>query len=345
MNPSAPHGFGDAVLVAFLKRLLGEGISPSKLAHILINGVGSVAIHREWHNIDILIALNDPKLKLLIVVELKLHSRESKDQLERYKNFVEGLDEYKEYEMQYIYMTPQGTESSHEAWRDFNMTDEFINDLKQLTKNDIGNKTARAMLADYVRLMEQKFMEEKELNDLAKKLWAKYPAALNFLSDNKPDLVSNLFDSLDAWRNWDFTSKRYKRCTLKEWDAVEGMRTGSGNHNRLVYFELDRPTAGIQARFVIGPGDQQSRRNILQALLDSGVDVGTQRSVDTMSPMFTRLRNVWLYEEGQWDIHQSDVDIADLTEDITLKLENFFKSERQKIDFGLSKLKAPITSN
>lgn len=76
------------------------------------------------------------------------------------------------------------------------MTARFVQSLRQIATNNHGNEMARVMLADYVRKMEQKFMTEKELEELAEALWARYPDALGFLADNRPDVVSKVFDRL-----------------------------------------------------------------------------------------------------------------------------------------------------
>jgi len=196
LSPAAAHGFGEQVLIIFLKQLLNRDVDATKLAQVVINGVGQTLIRREWHDIDIVIELNDPKLKTIIVVELKVYAQESAHQLDKYMTFIEGRPEYNSYHKLYVFMTPEGTEASHESWRDFNMTAGFVQSLKQVAANNHGNEMARAMLADYVRIMEQKFMTEKELEDLAEALWARYPDALGFLADNRPDVASKVFDRL-----------------------------------------------------------------------------------------------------------------------------------------------------
>ncbi len=356
-NPYAPHGFGEVVLVAFLKQLLGGNVAPTKLAHIVINGIGPVLIRREWHNIDILIQLNDPKLKLVIVVELKVHAKESSTQLKKYTDFIEGRDEFVGYDKLYVFMTPDGAAASHDGWRDFNMTAGFIGALKQLTQNNKGNETARAMLADYVRIMEQKFMTEKELDDLAEVLWAKYPDVLNFLADNRPDLISKVFDHLyeaesetlhtrlqklgfEFSGDWDHETNSRLIYTFSNWDAAEGMLTSSDKRledsKRLLWLELVKNSKGIRAVFVIGPGDQESRRNILQALIESEADTGSQKSISKMTKEYSTLGSVWLLKNTSEENSSENLD--KLASAAMSKLENFLSGQLPKIDDALTKL-------
>lgn len=358
-NPSAPHGFGDAVLVTFLKQLLGGHVAPEKLAHILIKGVGPVLVHREWHGIDILIELNDPKLKLLIVVELKLHAKESAGQLKKYTDFIEGRSEYKGFSKQYVFMTPDGAVASHDGWRDFNMTAGFINALKQLTQSDNGHETARALLTDYVRIMEQKFMTEKELDDLAEILWARYPDVLKFLADNRPDLISKIFDHLyyaksetlyerlkglgfDFTQEWTHETNSRLIYTFENWDKVDGMCTSTDRRSkesqRLMWFVLEKSRSGICALFMIGPGDQKSRKKILEALIASDANTGSQKDADRMADEHSRLGSVWLF---RYDPEQHTFeDFEKLAAKAVSELERFLTDQLPKIDAGFAQLKS-----
>ena len=354
-NPNAPHGFGDAVLVAFLKQLLGGNVASEKLAHIVISGIGPVLVRREWHGIDILIELNDPKLKLVIVIELKLHGRESEEQLAKYTDFIEGRREYADYDRQYVFMTPDGTVPSHNSWRAFNMMEGFIDALKQLTQNDNGYETARAMLADYVRIMEQKFMTEKELGDLAKMLWAKYPDVLNFLADNRPDLISNVFDNLydpnsnglyeklnklgfDFTQDWDHETNSRLIYTFSNWDNFLGMLSGTDKRvvksKRLMWLEIEKRAEGILAMFVIGPGDTDARRNLLQALIDGKADTGRQRTTEGMSERHSRLSSMLLLNNRN-GAHRLE-DLERLSKEAVEKLEKFLTQNLPKFDKALS---------
>ena len=357
-NPNAPHGFGDAVLVTFLKQLLGGSVAPAELAHIVINGIGPVRVRREWHDIDILIELNDPKLKLVIVVELKVHAKESKNQLAKYTDFIKNHAEYAGYDKQYVFMTPDGAVASHDGWRDFNMTAGFIDALKQLTLNDNGHETARAMLADYVRIMEQKFMTEKELNDLAEALWAGYPDALKFLADNRPDLMSKVFKLLgdknsnapyeqlqelgfDFTNDWSYKANSRLLYTFSNWDGVRGMLTGTdkrlqASKKRLIWLELEKNPEDIRAFFVIGPGDQEIRRKILQALIDSGASTGSRKNTDKMSGEYTRLGSVFLLRnKSEEHSLENSKKLASVAKN---ELEKFLIEQLPKINVGLSTL-------
>lgn len=350
-NPDAPHGFGEAVLVAFLKLLFASQDLSAKLAHIIINGAGAVQVRREWHDIDIIVELNDPKLNLVIVIELKLHSGESERQLKKYTDLIGGRPEYRNHKKLYVFMTPEGTASTHEGWRDFNMTAGFVDSLRQVADAGNGDRTARAMLADYVRLMEQKFMTEEELDDLAKALWSKYPDALGFLADNRPDLVGQVFDHIcdadsetlyarleelgfDFSKDWDHETNSRLIYSFPNWDDVPGMLSCTEKRleksKRLIWLEIQKSSRGIRGIFVIGPGDREARRGVLQALIDGGADTGSQKDVNAMSENWSTLGSKWLYQSNP--DQERDVPIEKAGERALEALEKFLVDQLSKMD-------------
>ncbi len=356
LNATAAHGFGEHVLVTFLKQLFTRDTDASKLAQVVINGVGQTLIRREWHDIDIVIELNDPKLNTIIVVELKVHAQESAHQLKKYKTFIESRPEYRDYDKLYVFMTPEGTEASHQGWRDFNMTAGFVQSLRQIATNNQGNEIARAMLADYVRIMEQKFMTDKELEGLAEALWARYPDALGFLADNRPNVVSEVFDKLYDLKSdklysrlsqmgfdlygsgeWDHETNSRLIFSFPNWDRCPGMLTGTDKRleatKRLMWLEFVKSADGIRAMFIIGPGDAEARRKLLQALIDGAADTGWQKSVEKMSSEFSTLGSVWLLNNRATTHDIGDVD--NLYKTAADTLEDFLVDQLPKIDAAI----------
>ena len=326
-NPSAPHGFGNTVLKTFLKQLFSTSAHKQKMAQVVFEDIEPVLIHREWHDIDIVIELRDPKLKAVIAIELKLHASEHGQQLEKYHKLINERPAFSDYEKIFVFMTPEGTASSHQAWVDFNMTDGFIQALKLL---DSGEEMANAMLTDYVRIMEQKFMTDKQLESLAETMWARYPDVLNFLADNRPasplnrvfQHLSNLdtekiykaLDEIgfDLSGDWDHESSRFLIYTFANWDKFPVMLTGTDKRTsrsgRLFWLEIEKDRQDIRARFVIGPGDQGTRRNLLKAFIQGEADHGWQTTVDDMASGTTRLgsKKLATVSEAEEDITKAE---------------------------------------
>lgn len=352
-NPLGAHGFGDAVLQAFLKQLFLRESDATKLAHLVINGVGQTLVRREWHDIDIVVELNDPKLKTVIAIEFKVHAKETSGQLQKYSDFIEGRAEYRDYKKIFVFMTPEGTASSHDDWRDFNMTAGFVQSLGQIASNKHGNEMARMMLADYVRIMEQKFMTEKELEELAEALWARYPDVLGFLADNRPDIVSKVFDRIQEVRSdklyqrleeigfdffgsgeWDYESNSRLIFSFSNWDDCSGMLEGSDKRlastRRLMWLEIIKSTDGVRAIFVIGPGNAEARKALLKSLIDGGADTGWQKSTEKMSPEYSTLGSVWLFNNRTRE--HSLEDAQSLSEKGLETLADFLVDQLPRID-------------
>lgn len=352
-NPYAAHGFGEAVL----KPLFSQGNEEEKLALIVINGIGKTVVKREWRNIDILVELDD--LKTIIVIELKVHAAESKDQLEKYVKTIESNKIYENYDKIFVFATPEGTEATHPIWHTYNMIANFIPPLKQIANGTQGNDTARAMLGDYVRIMEQKFMTDETLNKLAESLWARYPDALNFLADNRPDLIGRVFDYLydgdddgdssvydhgkfskigfDFSNDWDHDTNSRLICSFENWDAYPGMLTGTDKRleksKRILWLEIEKSTRGIRALFVIGPGDTAARKALLQALIDGPADTGPQKTVSKMTAEYSRLASVWLLDNRSGEHGLQDAD--QLSKQAVETLEKFLVKQLPKIQASL----------
>ena len=91
LSPSRPHGLGARPLQLVLRRAL-EHIAPDErlvsTLELLVGDLDDAVVHRERDSIDLLIEIE--ALKLVVIVENKIHAKVGYGQLRRYRKIVES---------------------------------------------------------------------------------------------------------------------------------------------------------------------------------------------------------------------------------------------------------------
>ncbi|WP_338472823.1 PD-(D/E)XK nuclease family protein [Niallia sp. XMNu-256] len=109
MTPNETHGLDDVFIKKFLQEVLynhRNNIQNLKidLFQISLMDYHSFRVRREWRNIDLLIFSEE--YKMVIVIENKIWSKESKTQLEKYHTIIQ--DEFPDYHRIFLFLTPHG---------------------------------------------------------------------------------------------------------------------------------------------------------------------------------------------------------------------------------------------
>lgn len=124
-------------------------------------------VYREKFHIDLWIEF--PKDKIVLVFENKIKAKESKGQLNRYRELIE--EHYskisKEYKISYIYLTLNNDAPSDSYWQPIGF-DTILDILISIKKELTGHHK----LLDYIQLLEEDLMgkESNEKRDLALKI-------------------------------------------------------------------------------------------------------------------------------------------------------------------------------
>jgi len=118
MKPLENHGLGDIFLKKFLQhtylknKMQLDRFNFSMLEFATIE-YSDFQVYREWHNIDILAVSEDNQM--VIVIENKVGSKESKHQLHKYLTDVER--EFPSFKKVFMFLTPEGDiPSDPENW-------------------------------------------------------------------------------------------------------------------------------------------------------------------------------------------------------------------------------------
>ena len=131
-------------------------------------------------------------------------------------------------------------------------------------------------------------MNDEKLEELAKRLWKKHPEALNFLSDRRPNPISDFkahlienmdklsqhLSSIDGIPEIHFLAnspRSYIRFCVADWVKIDGLASGDGKwteNGSVLAFELYSGTKGqYSLQSIIGPGDVNVREKLHEAAI------------------------------------------------------------------------------
>ena len=202
-NPNGNHGIGDY----FLKRFLIQIIQDSRVnlmefsqfkkldvlsTHQLLQE--NLIIHREKHNIDILIEFDST----IIVIENKIHSGEGNDQLQRYKDIV--VKNYSNKKPIFVYLTKFGEEASLKnyfievSYQEHILL--YLNDLVEY-KSDTIQDHVLTYIKDYIDNLNKNIMKQDPANILAEKLYRQHQDLFDFIIANRPDSIAIIREKMN----------------------------------------------------------------------------------------------------------------------------------------------------
>lgn len=268
LNPNGNHGLSDL----FLKKFLKNTFSYQELDwmdEFTIDSIelGATEVKREWQHIDILIICTD----FVVCIENKIFSREHSNQLTRYRKKVEKY--YKGYNCAFVYLTPFGKLPEKKEDRETYSVYSYV-DIKNSIKTILDiysqmlNDKVVIYLEDYLTLIRREIMKEDELIDLVRKIYASHKDALDFIFENKPDRLIEVFPIFERKignSGWILgsSSKGYIRFLTSELNKIIP-RKGEGykNHESFI-FELEILPDRITFKTIVAPGEQE-----IQKILD-----------------------------------------------------------------------------
>jgi hypothetical protein len=192
-DPNETHGLRDTFIRRFLNQVFYDaGVS---IIDVSMLDYYSFEVRREWQNIDLLLLSSEEQV--VISIENKVQSTESKGQLEKYRKIVDAnFPEYKKY---FIYLTLEGEEPSEpEHWMvaTYAHVEEQLSTILKLT-NAISNES-RQIINNYISMIRRNLLMDKELQDLCWKIYRKHKTALKTIFDVTQDNTSILSSEIKS---------------------------------------------------------------------------------------------------------------------------------------------------
>ena len=195
LNPYENHGFNDSILKGFIQYIVNVYSEDEDVFNVLLMDLHDFTIQREWYNIDVFAVSTHSKFVLCI--ENKIYSKEHDNQLQRYRNIIEDM--YPNYQKMYIYLSPDGSESSEpDFWYSMSYLNvlEIIENARKKTKllPDV-----QLLVDNYVDTIRRDIVGDERLAQICAEIYAKHQKALDLIFENRPDKASELASILKAW--------------------------------------------------------------------------------------------------------------------------------------------------
>ncbi|MEQ1549531.1 MAG: PD-(D/E)XK nuclease family protein [Chakrabartia sp.] len=320
-DPNRPHGFGAECLKALMRAAVKsrEQLSANlSLLDVHLMDFQSAVVRPEWNKIDILIEI--PDQNLIVAIELKIDAKEHSHQLSRYRSAVQR--EWPNHRHVLLFLTKRGDDPSEEDGEDWNSVEleQLALELEIVVRKSLGDPAAKSMLSAYLAMLGRHHLNDKELEDLAERLWARHREALEFLSDRRPDAVGDLFrrliDGRDSLANQisvqcgkqvvvDYCRGSAIYFAIPEWDQIDQFKCADGftPTNRVLLLEVAKAGSDyFRCYFIIGRGDQETRKKLFSTLKEFRADVGKKNQ---LTNEWNRLAS---YRISLKDIQDQDLD-------------------------------------
>ncbi len=197
LNPNENHGFSDGIIRGLIQHVVHSSEEEIDIFEILMMDCHDFIIQREWRNIDILaISMED---KFLLCIENKIDSGEGNDQLNKYYSILE--ESYPDYKKMYIFLTPDGYESSQpEYWCPMGYQD-ILEIIEKNRKKVKLLPTAELLIDNYVETLRREIVGDEKLIQICSEIYAKHQKALDLIFEYKPDRTSEVTQILRQWAN------------------------------------------------------------------------------------------------------------------------------------------------
>lgn len=197
LNPNENHGLGEKVLKGFIQFVVNAfyNVENPDIFNILLMDCHDFILYREWHSIDVMAVSNDHRFVLCI--ENKIDTGEHDDQLNRYRRIIE--DTFPEYRKMYIYLSPEGNESSDtDNWCSMSYQD--VLQIVEKARNKVKLLPDAALLIDnYIQTIRRDIVGDENLAKICAEIYAKHQKALDLIFENKPDKASDLTAVIMQW--------------------------------------------------------------------------------------------------------------------------------------------------
>jgi hypothetical protein len=181
LDPKENHKLGNT----FIRKFLSEVIINNDNLKTNINvfnvqelSYSKIEIKREWNDIDIIII--DKENKIVVFIENKIYSSESKDQLKKYHKIID--DNFIGYEKIPVFLTLFGDNPSDDRYGTINYIKvlEIIRFIIEIQSDNLNGKIAD-FINYYLRTLELLTMENNELKELCKKIYKEHKVAIDLI--------------------------------------------------------------------------------------------------------------------------------------------------------------------
>lgn len=254
LNPEETHGLSDLFLRNWLMRIVMDSNIDSSLypSPIIINTCEfvSIDVRREWHNIDLLILIETKEHgEWIVVIENKVHSTQSENQLETYEKRAKEYFPQSKYQIK-VFLTKNNEPPAKDSYiqTNYELIYEVLDDCIKQRVNTIASEPL-ILLNHYMEILAEVFMEDSEIAKLARSIYKKHKEAIDVIILHKPDALADLTDYIHYKINKEQhdlrilpmpKQKGYVRFIPIEWNTSDNLQGDAwGKSSSFILFELD----------------------------------------------------------------------------------------------------------
>lgn len=245
INPQENHGLGDSILNGFIQYGAINGMDEKDVLDILLMDMNEFEIRREWYNIDLLAISH--KQKFVMCLENKIDSNEHDNQLDRYSGIIN--DSFPNYKKMFIYLSPDGTESSNpDLWCPMRYQD-VIDIIDKTKERRQLMPEVELLVENYLETLRRYIVGDEKIAQICAEIYAKHQRALDLIYENRPDRALQVAELCKEWAinktkegklnvNLDKCNKSFIRFTTDEMSKVlpPSEKDVSGWHTSDHYF-------------------------------------------------------------------------------------------------------------
>jgi len=278
LNPQNDHGLGQHFLKRVLKEIALEQQNMISVVDIDVANFSDAEARCEWNSIDILIIC--PVAKVIVAIENKLRANEHGDQLTRYKKTIDEHPDWAGYQRIYAFLTVDGHEPVRSADNDHwcSISYKVIFDELQRSHTNLKSKLGAdqdVLIRHYLDLLGRSILEDSDVAELARKIYAAHKEALDIIFEHMPDLrleIRNyLLEKIAAQPTISVGSYsgRFLRFVHKDWSFNPDIQSSSKPFRRQYVafeFNIDAVANSIQLEAVIGTVPELQRHELFEKI-------------------------------------------------------------------------------
>jgi hypothetical protein len=213
LDPSNSGKLGEQLLEKIIVYAYDYGKNLKNIAKMLAVDFRNVKVSREKSHTDILVECIDKNNRgFVIVIENKVKSRQSKNQLKRYREKISSEKKYKGVEKIYLFLRVSGEIANDDDWIeiDYNTIGHYIETI--IENNTLASDVDYFARQYVITLKKAGMMDDEKMLQLATSIYNRHKNALDYISDNVQTESMARFECFKKWVDKEI-GKKYNRST------------------------------------------------------------------------------------------------------------------------------------
>jgi hypothetical protein len=177
LDPGETHGLGDAFLRAFLSAAVAD-LPDKSLTRldVAIGDLNGAMVHCERDRFDL--AIDIPRMQVLLVVENKIGAAESEEQLARYRQLAE--QRYPSLKFVGCFLTSEGYEGADARWSRLSYRT-VATEMREVLAHAGAPRDVEMVVEHYIQLIERRIVPSSKIIEACKQIYRNHKAAFDLI--------------------------------------------------------------------------------------------------------------------------------------------------------------------